>query len=490
MEILAFIPPILIGSAIVVLLFPKFSLKGAWAVFTVCLGSGIGLGITSATIFLWLAWFGRPGAAYIVFEVGSAILLAFIAFYRVHKYRSGSPNASTLDCAENDVRIKWLRRLFIILLIISSGSFGLKSFLGMPYGTIDVRIVWNYRAQWLFKGGDQWKFAFYSPVARDAEYEDDKGHAADYPLLVTGSVYRGWEIIGNDHVAIPIMLAGLFTFGTYLLLYASLALLRNRNQAYLAVLLMLVSTQFLHLGTDQYGDVPLSFFVLSTVALFALKDRFPAITLQTIILAGLTASCAAWTKNEGLMFFVLVILVRFIGQIGKKDWSNLIKEFLYFFLGMLPVMGTLLYFKLNFAPRNDMVNIPTLKATAVHLLDLDRYLIVLAEIFKKVYFFNDKIVILMAVYFLISGLDRSGKVKKHILSHVILLLLMLCGYLFAYVITPYDLRWHIDSSIRRLFIQLWPAWVFLFFYSVRGPERSAKEDRVGGGKWLPFLLKK
>jgi hypothetical protein len=484
MEILAFIPPILIGSAIVVLVFPKFSLKGAWTVFTVCLGTGIGLGITSSTIFLWLAWFGRPGAAYHVFEVGSTILLTIIAFYRFHHYKSGSQNESTSDCATNDVPIKWLKRLVIILLLISAGSFGLKTFIEDPHGTVDTRIVWNYRARWLFRGADQWEHAFYTPVAPVGELIDDQGHAPDYPLLITGSVYRGWEIIGNDHVAIPILIAGIFTFGTYLLLYASLALLRNRNQGYLAVLLMLVSTQFLHLGTDQYGDVPLAFFILSTVALFALKDRLPAISLQTVVLIGFTASCAAWTKNEGLVFFVLVILVRFIGQIGKNDWSNLVKEFFCFLLGMLPVMGTLLYFKLNFAPRNDTINIFHLKKSAVHLLDLDRYLIVLTEIFKKVYFFNDKIVILMAVYFLISGLDRSGKVKKHILSHVILLLLMLCGYIFAYVITPYDLRWHIDSSLRRLFIQLWPACVFLFFYAVRGPEQSAEENRVGVFKYF------
>jgi len=479
MEILAFIPPILIGSAIVVIVFPQFSRKGVCAIFTVCLGSGIGLGITSATIFLWLAWFGRPGAAYIVFEVGSAILLAAIAFYRVHKYRSGSQNESTLAWAANDVPITWLKRLFIILLIISSGTFGLKSFFQMPYGTSDVRIVWNYRAQWLFKGGDQWKFAFYSPVARDVEYEDDKGHAADYPLLVTGSVYRGWEVTGNDRVAVPIMIGGMFTFATYLLLYASLALLRNRNQGYLAVLLMLVSTQFLHLGTDQYGDVPLAFFILSTVALFALQDRYPAISLQTLVLAGFTASCAAWTKNEGLMFFMLVLVVRFIGQIGKKDWSKAIKEFFYFFMGLLPVMGTLLYFKIQFAPRNDMINIPTLKKTAFHLLDIDQYIVVIPAVLKKIFTFNDGVVVLMAVYFLISGIHRSGNFKKHPLSHVMLLLLMMCGYIFAYVITPYELEWHIGSSIRRLLIQLWPAWVFLFFYSVKGPEQPVEQDQPG-----------
>ena len=84
MEILAFIPPILIGTAIAVLILPKFSMKGTCALFTVCLGSGIGLGLTSATIFLWLAWFGRPGAVYFVLEGGSAILLTTFAFYRFH----------------------------------------------------------------------------------------------------------------------------------------------------------------------------------------------------------------------------------------------------------------------------------------------------------------------------------------------------------------------------------------------------------------------
>jgi hypothetical protein len=43
------------------------------------------------------------------------------------------------------------------------------------------------------------------------------------------------------------------------------------------------------------------------------------------------------------MFLVLVILVRFIGQIGKNNWSILLKEFFCFLLGILPVIGTLLY---------------------------------------------------------------------------------------------------------------------------------------------------
>lgn len=476
MEVLAFIPPVLIGSALIVLLLPQFRLKGSWTLFTICLGSGIGLALTSSTIFLWLAWIGRPGAAYHAFEIGSALSLTALAAYRYRSRNSAGPDDLRADHSIPDIPISWLKRVVIILLLISAGSFGLKAFIEDPYGTIDVRIVWNYRARWLFRGGEQWRHAFYSPVARDAEYEDDKGHAADYPLLITASVYRGWEVIGRDHVSIPILIAGLYTFATYLFLYAALAMLRNRNQAYMAVLLILVSTQFLHLGTDQYGDVPLSFYILSTIVLLTLKDQRPDLAAPLLVLAGVTTAGAAWTKNEGLLFLALVSLVCFMGQIIRKGPGSGARESAYFFLGLLPVGGTLFYYKVMFAPRNDMINVPTLRETIYHLFDLDRYLITGAAILKKILTFNEGIVILMAAFWLFSGPDRSAPVKKHTASNIILLSLMLCGFLAAYVITPYDLEWHIGSSIRRLIIQLWPAWVFVFFYCVRGPELLKIEE--------------
>ena len=196
MEILAFIPPILIGSAIVVILFPDYSLKGACSVFTVCLGAGIGLGITSSTIFLWLAWFGRPDTAYFVFEAGSAILLSMIAFYRFHFFKSGSQNEPTSVCATNGAAIQWLKRLCIILLLISAGSFALKSFIEYPHGTVDARFVWNYRARWMFRGGEHWDYAFYTPVASGAEDTRVMDYAPDYKYY-TSDVTRIWPVNGK-----------------------------------------------------------------------------------------------------------------------------------------------------------------------------------------------------------------------------------------------------------------------------------------------------
>jgi hypothetical protein len=47
---------------------------------------------------------------------------------------------------------------------------------------------------------------------------------------------------------------------------------------------------------------------------------------------------------------------------------------------------------------------------------------------------------------------------------------MLGGYFMIYLITPLNLQWHIETSIWRLFLQLWPTIIFSFFLMVATPE--------------------
>jgi len=85
-------------------------------------------------------------------------------------------------------------------MLVSVGSFLLKAFLQDPHGIWDVVDTWNYRARWLFRGGPHWSYAF-SLRAKDG---------LDYPLLVTASVFRMWQILGKDPIGIPILIAGIF----------------------------------------------------------------------------------------------------------------------------------------------------------------------------------------------------------------------------------------------------------------------------------------
>lgn len=467
MDILAIILPFIAGSAIIVALFPEYCLSGVCMILAGSLGAGIGLGITSATAFLWLAWFDHPGGYYLIAELFLSVFLVFLAIYRFHIAKDTNNINQSSPYRAPIVQPGWLKAIFLFLLIAFVSSFILKAYFDRPHGAHDAWAIWNYRARWLFKGGSHWTHAFTYLNAADSP---------DYPLLVTGSVFRMWSIIGADYVAIPIIVAGVLAVGSILIIFSAICILRGKNQGYLAAIFMFLSTQFLNVATYQYGDVPLAFYILSTIVLFSLKDHFPNLSLRLIFLAGLTTSCAAWTKNEGILFLVLIIFIQFIGEIRRHNWSKILAQFLYFFMGMSFVGSTLIYFKLRFAMKNDLVNKTNLSNLSVYLLDMDRYLEVLLGIAKKILIFNDHIIILLIVLILITGVDRSSFVNKVVASHILLMLLMLGGYAFSFFISPHDLNWHMGSSLRRLIVQLWPAWVFIAFYWVKSLHKNLEGE--------------
>ena len=73
---LAVLSPFLIGTSIIAILFPKDSLKKDHILIGICLGMGLGLGITSSLAFVWLAVAGQPTFTYYISEFGVAVGLA------------------------------------------------------------------------------------------------------------------------------------------------------------------------------------------------------------------------------------------------------------------------------------------------------------------------------------------------------------------------------------------------------------------------------
>jgi len=51
----------------------------------------------------------------------------------------------------------------------------------------------------------------------------------------------------------------------------------------------------------------------------------------------------------------------------------------------------------------------------------------------------------------------------------------------VYVITPNDLYWHLRFSLNRLFLQLWPAAIFLFFLSLSRQPSSESQSESNSG---------
>lgn len=330
----------------------------------------------------------------------------------------------------------------------------------------DAFAIWNFHARFLFRGGDHWRDGF-SVLAG--------GSHPDYPLLLPAAIAHFWTYLGRDDPGIPGVIGVVFTFATVGVLFGALAVLRGRVQAMVGSIALLATPYFIEQGTAQYADVPLGFFFLATVVLLCLSDGRPAQfnSPGRLVLTGLAAGFAAWTKNEGLLFLCAVAVSTFLihvcwqGQVHPAN-SRLIAV-APLLAGLVPGVFLIAYFKHSIAAPGDLFSDPR---SALHkLLDPSRYWAVWAGYVKGFFRFGHWFwipgTLLLVGLYVGLGKDERFARQSGFRTSVVTLMVTLAGYFAVFVITPYDVHWHLRFSLVRLFLQLWPSVVFLSFLTVR-----------------------
>ena len=364
---------------------PRNDLQGL--LLRLFVGGGLGLGLSACLYFLSLPA-GLSGYIPLI-DLAACMALGLIAYVFRERGRREVECPAESQLQDRKAALPktgskletWIATIFAVELLASLGSF-LVAFLKEPHGKWDAWLIWNMHARFLYRSGEAWREVF----AGGMEWSH-----WDYPLLLPLSIVRGWKYSGNDSIYIPAAFALLFTLLTLGLLLCALMFLRRRIQGYLAAMILLGTPLFIMMGASQLADVPLAFFMLTTLVLLFLPARSPGNRSGALVLSGIAAGLCAWTKNEGLLFLLIVYLLLAGARIDDRDRT---------------------------------------------------------------------------------GLVRTAAV----------LLLTPAGYFFVYVLTPLDLGYHLATSLNRLFLQLWPSVIFLFFMVAGAPERAASAgERPGPG---------
>ena len=432
-------------------------------ILNISLSVGLMLGFTSCTFFLWLFFLGFPSTTYQVIENIFVVILIPVAFYASQYQKIDSCNHDT----ESDFNI-YLRLLsisFVVIVFCFIVSFILRSILN-PHGWEDAWGMWNLKARFMFRSGDNWRNTFSNLLYWTSR---------DYPLLVPTSIVRIWSYIKHESAVAQILVATLFTFATVALLASSLSVIRSRSAGLLAGLVLMGSRFFLKTGAYQIADVPLGFYILSTVVLFSLKEISDSES-RFLIIAGAMAGLASWTKNEGILFLLVVFVVRMIVISSNKGIKAYLKELAMFAIGVLPILAVVFLFKLKIPSTNELTTGQSLDTVLARLTDFSRYLLIGKSFIA---FFYDKLakewLIILPIYFFIFGKTKQNANAESLKTSVLIVLFMLCGYFFIYLITPLNLPWHLRTSIWRLFLHLWPTIIFSFFLVVSTPEELFKK---------------
>jgi Dolichyl-phosphate-mannose-protein mannosyltransferase len=447
----------------------------------VSLTPGFGLGIFSMVFWLMRLY----GAPHLIIVDASLLVLLGLT-YSVQRARAVQrfPNVSAKASDSLDIDApRWLARIltasFVIATIAALYHAALRV-IAHPHGEgWDAFAIWNLHARFLFLGAVHWRDGFNALIPWSHP---------DYPLLIPAAIAHLWSYVGHDDPPVPAIVGFIFTFSTLALLVSSLASLRGRNAAMLGGLALSSTPFFIEQGTSQYADVPLSFFILASLVLLNVTEGHNTESLRPVMLSGLAAGFAAWTKNEGLLFLSALIAAQAWAifssprrQTSSHESAGNWRRLASFVLGAAPVLVLIAWFKHTIATPGDLFSTPYVMIQKI--LTPSRWWTILQWFAKEFLRFGNWWIIpaTMAILaFCVLTLPTRKRGSSPVLHiSALALCVTLAGYFAIYLITPRDLYWHLRFALSRLFLQLWPGSIFLFFLFVGGQRgRYFKSSRV------------
>ncbi len=472
--LLAFVAPLAAGWCLAVAALAGLPVRPVWAarVLEGALGGGAGIAISSVAFFLLTVAGAAPRGAIPVLDA-ALVAAGVFAFLRRRRETAGR-SASAVPSA---FRWNWLLGLALAAGFVSV-AYGLVSVdNASPLGEWDAWSIWNLRAKFLAGPGDAWRGAL-------STLPEALGHP-DYPLLLSGFVAMVWKAAGETAPWVPQVTGFLFMALVLALLTGALAALRSLTSALAAGLVVLSSTSFLFMATMQYADLPLSFYYLASLTLLLLAESAPA----CLALSGAFASFAAWTKNEGAAFALFLTLAVLAVDWRAAGFRSALERSRRFLTGAAPVLLVVVCFKLFLAPASEPVFNQGAAQLAHKVADPTRYAQIGKELVVEAAHLGQPwshpllllAILALAVRFRI---DPAGARALRVSSFT--LGLVFAAYCCVYLITPSDLAWHLQTSLPRLYGQLWPSFLLLAFLTLDVPGATvpvpARKPRERGRK--------
>ena len=461
----------LAGFGVVFWMFPQPLRWSLHNILLFSLGIGVGAGLASCVYFLALVFAG-PSLSVLPASAHAAVVLAFAAGPLATGFAARSKRATGLDWAESPPVPWYLTAMFLVAIALALTMF-LSAVAYNPHGEEGAWSIWNLRARFLFGAGPFWRDAFVNEL--------NWSHP-DYPLMLPGLVALCWKIAGQESTDAPVAIAFLFVLGTAGLLIGTLGVLRGKAQALLAGTVLLGTASFIALSAALYGDVPLSFYILATLALLCLQDRHPE-NLRFSALAGLMVGFAAWTRNEGIVFLAAVIVARVIALLRFREGKLLGRQLLRLVPGLAAPLAVVIFFKLRVGGPSDYFSVSR-SVIWKHFADPGRWIVTVEGLI--VMFFNFgrfliPVALMLALYWYLVRFRVDARDRAALATAGIALALTLLVQLVVDILYIDSLGLEINTSFERILLQLWPAALLMFFLA-SGPLQLVAPQKKPGNR--------
>lgn len=431
---LAFVVLLGVGGALAWLRWGPTSGAIERLVWSAGLAPALGLGFGSLLLVAWRALFGSPPG--LVAGATTALLLLGAARY-APRSRTEPPASLPLSWRRIDVA---LLAATATITLVTAVRAAVAYWSEIPEGAYDAVATWNLRARLLFLAPGELGEAL---------------SATNYPLLLPGAIALQWSLADGLSAVAPRATGLAFLFAVPLLLVAAA---RERRAGLAAAAFFLATPFAVGQGASQEADVPTACLLLAAAGLLAASLRDGATQGgPSTELAGLALGFLSWTKNEGLLWASLLLAVAAVTAPRKLQ-----RRGIRLLLGAAPGAVALVLFKALWAPASGLSASTFLGEGALgRLLDLERWGTILRALGGRLdptagaFPWGLSWLLLLAAAALLPWLGaRSADEGTRLLGRLAIGCLAILPVVYA--LTPLPLGWHLETSLDRLLLQIYP----------------------------------
>src|SRR6056297_3857099 len=378
------------------------------------LSFGLGTGFLSLFMFLW----GLFNIPYIYFPWLITILVLIGTFIMTLKgYRPIKINYQKIRQTIKRLKIlEW----FLICLILFQLLFVFFQATQRPVVQMDAATNWAFKAKTIFLKQDIFQ--------KDSPWFLGAGAHPSYPMHVP--LLLSWSYFWMGEVNDAMVGVWFFIYFLALIVFLYYFLRKILKIEYTLGFVAIFSTipLFVYHGFANYADIVLSFYVSLSAGLiyYYLKTNNKSYLLLSAIFSGF----CIWTKNEGLMLSILLIISLLIIKFYKEKglFKNIkIKRILYFLLPPVLISAPWLIFKtINNLGFNNLEKPLILEGPHFNVLPLMFHQIFMPSSFH-IWFF----VFIISLIFIF----KKKNIKSENLFLTILFLIVFLAYIFIYILT-------------------------------------------------------
>ncbi|MCC6544976.1 MAG: hypothetical protein IT392_10850 [Nitrospirae bacterium] len=457
---------VIVLSGVLVLTFAR-----VWNYFTLFTGLAISFMLGMGVISLQMFAYSQINIPFKIYSIAFPWIILAAAAVLIKSTRERLLTGSGINVTAGLKDISWPE--VILLLIILS-----QVFYAFLFGALLPIRGWDALQTWAFKG----KVFFYDMGISSDFLKDPLTHP-DYPLLIPLTLSWLYTSIGhvNDEMA-RIIYPMQYVSMLAIFYYAVRKTASKRMSLLFTALLSLTPIVMVHSSGFAgrigglysgdfvgYADLALSIFFLGAGAFFYLYMMEGS--SAHLIMAVLFLTMGAWTKNEGLVFLLmggmLITVNLFFGK--RIRYGAILAVWGFIWVVTLPWLLYKMHFHISSEYTPNM-NAATMKS------NLQR----LPYIIKMFFFvlFRDTDLYNYAWYgYLISSLvNLRESVKKPLFYMHALLLGQFAAYTFIYLISPLEIKFHIETSIDRVIIHLTPLAIMVLAMNIN--RLITKGDRL------------